>query len=208
MPGTSGACLPCLLTGGRQAGKKIIYRPGIVHRLDKDTTGAIVVAKNQKTFEFLKKQFQNRTVVKKYLAVVYGSVKNDKGSIDRPIGRSRSDFRKWSATRGARGEMREAVTEYKVLKRFKDAKGDSFTLLEVSPKTGRTHQIRVHLKAINYPLVGDKLYGGARPAALGFKRAALHAASVSFGASLGKKITAEAPLPPDFESALAAAKSV
>jgi 23S rRNA pseudouridine1911/1915/1917 synthase len=183
----------------KEGEEKIIYRPGIVHRLDKDTSGALVVAKNQKAFEFLKKQFQERTVTKKYLAVVYGNVKNDKGVIDRPIGRSKSDFRKWSATRGARGEMREAVTEYKVLKRFHDRKGEPFTLLEVSPKTGRTHQIRVHLKAINYSIVGDKLYGGARLAALGFKRTALHAGSVSFETSPGKKVTVLAPLPADFQ---------
>ena len=182
-------------SGGEE---KTIYRPGIVHRLDKDTSGALVVAKNQKSFEFLKKQFQDRVIAKKYLAVVYGNVKNDRGVIDRPIGRSKSDFRKWSATRGARGEMREAVTEYKVLKRFSDKKGERFTLLEVSPKTGRTHQIRVHLKAINYSIVGDKLYGGSRPAALGFGRTALHAASVSFETSPGKKVSVEAPLPEDF----------
>lgn len=178
--------------------EKIIYRPGIVHRLDKDTSGALVVAKTQKSFEFLKKQFQDRGVIKKYLTIVYGNVKNDKGIIDRPIGRSKSDFRKWSATRGARGEMREAVTEYKVLKRFQDAKGENFTLLEVAPKTGRTHQIRVHLKAINYSIVGDKLYGGSRPTALGFARTALHASSVSFETNPGKKVTVEAPLPADF----------
>ena len=188
---------------GKTGEKKIIYRPGIVHRLDKDTSGAIVVAKTEKTFQFLKKQFQDRVVVKKYLAIVYGNVKNEKGVIDRPIGRSRSDFRKWSATRGARGEMREAITEYKVLKRFKDSRGEPFTLLQISPKTGRTHQIRVHLKAINYSIVGDKLYGGARAEDLGFKRTALHAAAVSFETAPGKKITVEAPLPADFNDALA-----
>lgn len=186
----------------KEGKEKIIYRPGIVHRLDKDTSGALVVAKTQKAFEFLKKQFQDREVTKKYLTIVYGNVKNDKGAINLPIGRSKSDFRKWSATRGARGEMREAVTEYKVLKRFSDDKGGLFTLLEVTPKTGRTHQIRVHLKAINYSIVGDKLYGGSRPTALGFTRTALHAGAVSFETSPGKKVTVEAPLPPDFKTAL------
>lgn len=183
--------------------EKIIYRPGIVHRLDKNTTGVIVVAKNQKTFEFLKEQFQKRLVSKKYLAIVYGHVKNDSGKIDRPIGRSKSDFRKWSATRGARGEMREAVTEYKVLKRFSSRKGEPITLLEVRPRTGRTHQIRVHLKAINYPIVGDNLYAGSRVATLGFKRPALHAESISFSLPRGKRITVEAPMPADFKKALA-----
>jgi len=192
---------PARFTDKNGAGK-IIYRSGIVHRLDKDTTGALVVAKNQKAFEFLKKQFQERSVKKKYLAIVYGSVKNDKGTIDRPIGRSRSDFRKWSATRGARGELREAVTDYKVLKRFSDKKGEPFTLLELCPRTGRTHQIRVHLKAINYPILGDKLYAGARPVALGFSRPALHSAGISFEAQKGKRISVEASLPDDFKAAL------
>jgi len=182
--------------------EKIIYRPGIVHRLDKDTTGALVVAKNEKTFQFLKKQFQERAVIKKYLAIVRGSVKDESGLISRPIGRSRSDFRKWSAQRGARGEMREAVTEYKVVKRFlKD--GEKFTLLEVFPKTGRTHQIRVHLKAINYPIIGDKLYGDSRGEVLGFNRPALHAALVSFESAPGRRVLAEAPLPEDFQKAVA-----
>lgn len=182
---------------------KIIYRPGIVHRLDKNTTGALIVAKNQPTFEFLKKQFHDRTVSKKYLAIVYGHVKNDSGKIDRPIGRSKNDFRKWSATRGARGEMRDAVTDYKVLKRFFNDKNEPFTLLEVRPKTGRTHQIRVHLKAINYPIVGDNLYSGARVPALGFDRPALHAVSIYFALPSGKQITVESPMPRDFRNALA-----
>lgn len=173
--------------------EKTIYRPGIVHRLDKDTTGVITVAKNQKSFESLKKQFQERVVEKKYLAVVAGSVKDDKGIIDRPIGRSKSDFRKWSATRGKRGELREAVTEYRVLKRFSDKKGEKFTLLEISPKTGRTHQIRVHLKAINHPIISDPLYAPKTAGALGFARPALHALSLKFLSPAGKRISAEAP---------------
>lgn len=176
---------------------KIIYRPGIVHRLDKDTTGALVVAKNNEAFEMLKKQFQDRTIEKRYVALVYGSVKNDSGTIDRPIARSKSDFRQWSATRGTRGEKREAVTDYKVIKRF-ELEGNPVTLIQVSPKTGRTHQIRVHLKAINYPIVGDILYAGHNRPNLGFSRPALHAASISFSLPGGKRVTAEAPFPVDF----------
>jgi 23S rRNA pseudouridine1911/1915/1917 synthase len=177
-------------------GKKIA-RPGTVHRLDRETSGVIVLAKTQESFLNLKKQFQERTTEKIYNAFVYGAIKKEKGIIDRPIGKSRSDFRKWSAQRGARGEMREAVTEYKVLNKNKD-----FSCLEVSPKTGRTHQIRVHFKAINHPVVCDKLYAPKRECGLGFGRLALHARSLSFKLQSGETITVEAEFPQDFENAL------
>ncbi|MFA6552682.1 MAG: RluA family pseudouridine synthase, partial [Candidatus Paceibacterota bacterium] len=173
-----------------------ILRPGIVHRLDRETSGVIVVAKNQKAFEFLKEQFQNRKIQKTYLAFVYGELKKDEDKIDRPIGRSKNDFRKWSAQRGTRGELREAVTEYKVLER-----GNGYSYVEVMPKTGRTHQIRVHFKAINYPIVCDSLYASNMPEALGFKRLALHSRSLEFELKDGKKIKIEAPLPADFKKA-------
>lgn len=181
--------------------EKIIYRPGIVHRLDKGTTGVLIVAKNQKSFESLKKQFQDRTVIKKYTVVAHGKIKEAKGVINRPIGRSKSDFRKWSAMRGARGELHPAVTEYKVLENF-SADGVWYSVLEVSPKTGRTHQIRAHLKAINHPVVGDVLYAGEKIPSLGFTRPALHASSITFASLKDDKITANAPLPKDFKSNL------
>jgi len=124
-------------------------------------------------------------------------MKEEEATIDRPIGKSKSDFRKWSAQRGARGELREAVTDYKVLNKNKD-----FSYLEVSPKTGRTHQIRVHLKAINYSVVCDKLYAPKRECALGFGRLALHARSITFSLINGEKVTVEADLPEDFQKAL------
>ena len=96
-----------------------VLRPGIVHRLDRDTSGVMLLAKNQKTYEFLKQQFQDRKIKKTYVAIVNGWFKEDKGIVNKPIGRSPSDFRRRLAGRGARGEMKEAVTEYKVLKRFK-----------------------------------------------------------------------------------------
>lgn len=176
---------------------KEIARPGIVHRLDRETSGVIVLAKTQESFENLKKQFQEREIEKTYNAFVYGALKDDKGTIDRPIGKSKSDFRRWSAQRGARGEMREAVTDYKVLNKNKD-----FSYLEVSPKTGRTHQIRVHLKAINYPVVCDKLYAPKRDCALGFERLALHARLITVSMLDGEKTTIEADLPEDFKKAL------
>lgn len=175
----------------------IIYRPGIVHRLDRETSGVILIAKNQKSFESLKTQFQNHDIQKTYHAFVYGEMKNKEGEIDRPIGRSNKDFRMWSAQRGARGELREAITNYKVLK-----VGKGYSFLEVRPKTGRTHQIRVHFKAINYPLVADSMYAPTIENTLGFKRLALHSASVSFHDLKGKIHEVEAPYPEDFEQAL------
>jgi len=172
---------------------KEIPRPGIVHRLDRDTSGVMVIAKTQESFENLKKQFQNREVEKTYHAFVYGILKDDKGIIDRPIGKSKKDFRLWSAQRGARGELRDAVTEYKVLKREEDA-----TYVEVKPKTGRTHQIRVHFKAIHHPVVCDKLYAPKRECALGFNRLALHAHIISFKSLDGSTATYSADLPEDF----------
>ena len=134
----------------------------IVHRLDKGTSGVMLLAKSEKAHEFLKKQFQDRTIKKIYNAVVSGHVKNDHGILTKPIGRSPSDFRRFLAGRGARGELRVAITEYKVLKRFIDKK-IKFTYVEVKPKTGRTHQIRVHMKYLNHPVVCDALYSPESP---------------------------------------------
>lgn len=174
-----------------------IKKPGIVHRLDRETSGVLLIAKNQTSFLNLKQQFQNRTIKKIYKTFVWGKMKEDEGEIKRPIGRSKSDFRLWSAQRGARGQMREAITEYKVLQ-----KNEEFSFLEINLKTGRTHQIRVHLKAINHPVVGDKLYAPKRDYALGFERTALHAFSVEFSLLDGEKVKVEAPFPSDFQSAL------
>ncbi len=195
-----------------------ILRPGIVHRLDRETSGALIIAKTAEGHASLKKQFQDRTVTKKYLAFVWGEVDEEFGTIDRPIGRSSSDFRKWSAQRGARGEMRDAETYWTrvatvvidpvkagipVGEETHTGKDEKFSLLEVEPKTGRTHQIRVHLTAVNHPVVGDTLYGPKRPMALGFTRTALHARSIQFETIAGKKVKIECPLPQDFMGACA-----
>lgn len=176
---------------------EIIPRPGIVHRLDRDTSGVMIVAKTQKSFDFLKKKFQDHEMEKTYHVFVYGNVKKDEDVIDRPIGRSRKDFRKWSAQRGARGELREAITHYKVLQRYKD-----ISFLEASPKTGRTHQIRVHFKAINHPVVADSLYAPKHKSVFGFKRLALHSRTLSFVDKRGESVSYEAPYPEDFEKAV------
>ena len=176
---------------------KIIYRPGIVHRLDRETSGVLVVAKTQASFLYLKDLFQARAIKKIYHAFVYDEVKQDEGVIDRPIARSKKDFRLWSAQRGARGAAREALTRFAVLKRNGEA-----SYLEIRPETGRTHQIRVHFKAINHPIVCDRLYAPKRSPILGFERLALHAKSIEFKGLDGKEIKVEAPLPSDFQKAL------
>ena len=178
----------------------IIKRPGIVHRLDRDTSGVILIAKTKKGYESLKKQFHERTLIKKYLAFVYGEIKDQYGIIKRQIGRSPRDFRRWSATRGARGEMRDAETWYTLL-----VYRSKYSFLEIEPKTGRTHQIRVHFKAINHPIVCDSLYAPekmiAKESKLGFKRNALHSYSINFLNCEGKNIIVKAPIPNDFEMA-------
>ncbi|HXK40105.1 MAG TPA: RluA family pseudouridine synthase [Candidatus Paceibacterota bacterium] len=181
-------------TVSRIAGRETrIERPGIVHRLDQDTSGVILLAKDQETFEHLKKQFQEREVTKVYSAFVYGNVKHERGVITRSIGKSKKDPRRRSAQRGARGVMRDAITQYRVL-----ARGEGATYLELRPKTGRTHQIRVHMKALNHPVVCDGLYAPDMPPLLGFSRLALHAASLSFTHPDGREMTIEAPFPDDF----------
>ncbi len=180
----------------------IINRPGVVHRLDKETSGVLLLAKNQKAYTFLKNQFQNREVKKVYHAVVSGSVKKDLDIINRPIGRSSRDFRKRLSGRGVRGKTREAITQYKVLKRFTDEQGNDFSYLEIHPKTGRTHQIRVHMKFINHPIVCDSLYAPDAPCPKNFNRLALHAESIEFHNLAGKAIKVESPLPKEFSNIL------
>lgn len=195
-PRTKNVGEPIILNDGTE-----VLRPGIVHRIDRETSGALIIAKNKKSYEFLKKQFKDRKVHKVYQTFVYGDVKDERGMIDRPIGRSPSDFRKWSSTRGARGEMREALTYFKVLN-----KKEGITFVEAMPKTGRTHQIRVHFSAINHPVVQDELYAAKfyleKENQLGFKRTALHARQLEIMLPSLKLLKITAPYPKDFEEAL------
>ena len=180
---------------------KEIKKPGIVHRLDKETSGVLLLAKNQKAFEFLKNQFKDREIKKTYNAIVSGWFKDDRGVIIKPIGRSPSDFRRRLAGRGARGELREATTEYRVLKRFQ-IRSLKFTSLEVRPKTGRTHQIRVHMKFLNHPVVCDSLYDPKGFCLKELGRLALHAKAIAFKDLKGEVVKVESPLPEEFKKFL------
>lgn len=183
----------------RLEGGDIIDRSGVVHRLDRDTSGVLLLAKTQNGFEHLKSQFLERTIQKVYFAFVYGNVKEDHGTLSMKIGKSPADFRKYSAGRGAMGEMRDAVTHFQVLKRLPaQAGGEGVTLVEAKPKTGRTHQIRVHFQALQRPVVCDKLYASSKPALLGFERLALHARKVTFEDMDGEAQTIVADFPEDF----------
>ena len=176
---------------------EVIFRPGIVHRLDRDTSGVMIIAKTEESFKNLKEQFQQHEIKKIYHAFVYGEIKDKHGVIDRPIGRSNKDFRMYSAQRGSRGERRDAVTEYNVLNNVK-----GYAFVEVLPKTGRTHQIRVHFKAISHSLVADPLYASTTENDLGFERLALHSYEVTYKDIDGTHHTIKAPYPDDFIEAI------
>jgi 23S rRNA pseudouridine1911/1915/1917 synthase len=185
---------------------EVIERPGIVHRLDRMTSGVMVIAKTTTAHEFLKKQFQGREVEKEYRAFVYGHPKEDGGVIEAEIRRTRTTPPRWTAEPGDYNKRRAAVTEWKVLRRgqasFAKASKAEETLpvseLAVFPRTGRTHQIRVHLKYIHHPVVADPLYAPGMPALLGFTRPALHAHRLTVVLPSGEKKIFEAPLPEDF----------
>ncbi len=175
---------------------------GYVHRLDRDTSGVLVFAKNPKAYEFLRKAFHDRDVQKTYLAFVYGVPKEKEGVIDFDIGRSRSDFRLRSAQPKAKGRLREALTRYYVLGEVEEG-GERWALMQMSPETGRTHQIRVHLKAIHHPIVSDPLYAPNHKPALGIARLALHAYKIDLPLPSGSRVEITAPIPEDLAPAFA-----
>ena len=175
--------------------------PGRAHRLDKDTSGILLAAKNDKTLEFLQKQFKERTVEKKYIALVIGNLKNESGVIETLLGRSPEDKRKQKnyLPQGPRAEgKREATSKYKTLKKYRD-----FTLLEVEPKTGRKHQIRAHMAYLGHPVAGDKLYGFKnQPCPAGLTRQFLHAEHLKIKLPGDEIKEFLSPLPKDLELVL------
>jgi len=184
-------------------------RPELIpaHRLDRDTSGVILYAKNQNAADYLKSLFQNHQIKKTYLALVIGKVKNNHGIIDLAIGRSKKNPLKRVSIGKQYGKLREAVTEYRVIKRYEAHQETSgqqgFTLVEAYPKTGRTHQIRSHFAAIGHPIVCDKLYAGKRficPSNL--SRHFLHAAAIELTLPAGQRIRLEADLPNDLENVI------
>ena len=179
-------------------------RPGIVHRLDKDTSGVILVARNQRYFEYLKKLFQNHEIKKTYLALVYGKLEPKSGAITKSI-KLKSGTTKRTIWKGKL--EKSAATEYQTIRHFEilrksasnfriNQRQSAFTLLRVSPKTGRTHQIRIHLSSIGHPIVGDSLYGSQK-SPLNLNRQFLHAESFEFSSEDGKRIRIESELPDD-----------
>ena len=189
----------------RHVGDDPKTRPGIVHRLDKDTSGVLLVPRTQEYFKYLKHLFQAHGIQKTYLALVWGKVQEKKGTINKPIG-----LKGGTTKRTVHGGkmVKEAITEYEVVQRFiyQDPESEKrkvyeFTLLRVRPKTGRTHQIRVHLASIGHAIVGDMMYG-AKQNPLEVDRHFLHAESVEFLASEGHRLNIEAELPADLKKVL------
>ncbi|MDQ0227098.1 RluA family pseudouridine synthase [Metabacillus niabensis] len=170
-----------------------VLRPGIVHRIDKDTSGLLMVAKNDLAHESLVDQLVNKTVTRRYKAIVHGSIPHDNGTINAPIGRDKTDRQSMTVTNVS---SKEAVTHFRVLERFHD-----YTFVECQLETGRTHQIRVHMKYIGFPLVGDPKYGPKKT--LQINGQALHAGILGFIHPRTKEyLEFEAPLPNDFEEVL------
>ncbi|AEH48665.1 RluA family pseudouridine synthase [Parageobacillus thermoglucosidasius] len=170
-----------------------VLRPGIVHRIDKDTSGLLMVAKNDMAHQALVDQLVKKTVTRKYKAIVHGVIPHDYGTIDAPIGRDKRDRKKMAVTEE---NGKEAVTHFRVLERFRQ-----YTFIECQLETGRTHQIRVHMKYIGYPLAGDPQYGPKKT--LPIDGQALHAGVLGFShPRTGEYLEFEAPLPPEFEQLL------
>lgn len=169
-----------------------VIRPGIVHRLDKNTSGLMMAAKNDLAHLDLSRQIKEHQVTKKYITLVHGNMRDDSGIIDAPIGRSLKNRKKMAVT--VEGKSREAITHFKVLKRF-----SGYTLVEATLCTGRTHQIRVHLAFVGFPIVGDQLYGHRRQG-LKIKRQALHSYVLGFVHPASKKyMEFSTPLPKDMQ---------
>ena len=168
-------------------------RPGIVHRLDKDTSGLLIIAKNDKAHIQMSEQIKNRKVKKKYIALVRGIINENEATINMPIARSKKDRKKMAVDK----DGKEAVTHFKVLKRY-----DKYTLLEIKIDTGRTHQIRVHMSEIGHPVIGDEVYSNGKNE-FGVKGQMLHARSLDFEHPItGEKMHLEAEIPEYFKKVI------
>lgn len=186
--------------GDLPAGRQVIQiRPGIVHRLDRDTSGVILIARNQEFFEYLKNLFKTHQIKKTYLALVWGKLEPKFGEIKIPIGIKTGTIKRTVWQKRAK-DIKEAITDYRVKKYFND-----FSLVELTPKTGRTHQIRIHLASLGHPVVGDKLYGfqkNKNPQSntpFNLNRQFLHAVSLEFSSADGHRIMIEAELPEELK---------
>lgn len=177
-------------------------RSGVVHRLDRETSGVLILAKTQAAYDHLKAQFHDRLVHKEYRALVHGRINDRWGTINRPIGRSVKDHRRRSAERGAKGVLREAITEFERIG-MGEYKDEPFAYVKLFPKTGRTHQLRAHLRAIDRPIVGDELYAAHlkdRSNHLDMKRMALHAHILELTLPSGEQERFIAPVPQEIEA--------
>ena len=168
------------------------FRPGIVHRIDKDTSGLMIVAKNNKAHELLAEGFKNKTIHREYLALVIGEIANDKGLIDAPIGRDKLDRKKMCVTEN---NGKSAITHFQVIQRYK-----GYTLIRLKLETGRTHQIRVHMKYIGYPVYNDPVYTNGKCSSFG---QFLHSCSLDFIHPItNKHLHFEVPVPEEFQNFL------
>lgn len=182
-----------------------IPRSGIVHRIDRDTSGCLMIAKNQESFDDLKNQFQEHTIKKKYVAIVYGWPKAERGIIEQPIGRSSSNIRAWTTKSGSRG-MRDATTRFTVRRKFSYSapeagasqdKEEKYAVVDLYPQTGRTHQLRVHMGHMGHSIVADAIYSPSKKSSLPIRRTALHAEKIVFKDLAGKDVEVTAPIPDD-----------
>jgi 23S rRNA pseudouridine1911/1915/1917 synthase len=187
---------------GRLSGIGGVARPGIVHRIDKDTSGLLVVAKTDRAHEGLASQFANHSIIRRYIAICAGHPKTLAGSVDAPLARSPHDRKKMAIVDAARGKR--AITHWTLMKKLRDA-----AMIECRLETGRTHQIRVHMSSIGHPLLGDPVYGSVKQKqrellrALNFNRQALHAATLGFNHPIsGDPLNFQSPLPSDMQHLL------
>ncbi len=171
-------------------------RPGIVHRLDRTTSGVIILAKTDEAYHYLKGEFKARRIAKRYRAIVYGHMQDDEGEIVATIARSKEVPRRWYAKTTTAEDPRAAISAWRVVRRRDDT--EPISDVEVMPRTGRTHQIRVHFAHIGHALVSDPLYAKDRVPRLGFTRPALHALTLSVCLPHGVREEYESPLPKEF----------